>query len=63
AKPSGQLGEPLAPETASDVAPTVEQTYWGPARRLHWPVEVTGVVMQWDQPAGPLGSVEATWRH
>ena len=63
AKPSGQLGEALAPEAASDVAPTVEQTYWGPARRLHWPVEVTGVVMRWDQPAGPLGSSEANWRH
>ena len=62
-KPGGQLDEPLAPETAADLAPTLEQTYWGPARRLHWPVEVTGVTMQWDQPAGLLGSSEATWRH
>ncbi len=51
----------LASETESDQALTIEDTYWGAARRLHWPVEVSGINMQWDQPAGPLGSTEATW--
>ncbi len=53
--------ETLAPETEADQAATHEDTYWGAARRLHWPVDVSGVAMQWDQPAGPLGSSEATW--
>ena len=60
-KPQGTLGEALAPESAADLAPTIEQTYWGSARRLRWPVEVTGVSMQWDIPAGPLGSAKPVW--
>lgn len=52
----------LAQESEADQALTIEDTYWGSARRLHWPVEVSGVGMQWDQPSGPLGSIEATWK-
>ena len=52
----------LAPETKADQAPAIEDTYWGAARRLHWPVDVAGISMQWDQPAGPLGSSEPAWR-
>lgn len=52
----------LAPETEADQALAIEDTYWGAARRLHWPVEVSGVNMQWDQPSGPLGSSEANWK-
>ena len=52
----------LAPETELDQAPAIEDTYWGAARRLHWPVDVSGINMQWDQPSGPLGSSEATWK-
>ena len=52
----------LAPETELDQAPAIEDTYWGAARRLHWPVGVSGINMQWDQPSGPLGSSEATWK-
>jgi len=59
---SEKSNQALAPETEADHAPTIENTYWGTARRLHWPVEVSGVNMQWDQPSGPLGSSEATWK-
>lgn len=52
----------LAQESEADQALTIEDTYWGSARRLHWPVEVSGVNMQWDQPSGPLGSSEANWK-
>ena len=52
----------LAPETEADQAAAIENSYWGVARRLHWPVDVSGINMQWDQPPGPLGSSEATWQ-
>jgi crotonobetainyl-CoA:carnitine CoA-transferase CaiB-like acyl-CoA transferase len=52
----------LMPETEADLAPAIEDTQWGAARRLRWPVEVSAITMQWDQPAGPLGSSEPTWK-
>jgi crotonobetainyl-CoA:carnitine CoA-transferase CaiB-like acyl-CoA transferase len=52
----------LAQETEADQASAIEDSFWGAARRLHWPVDVSGIRMQWDQPSGPLGSSEATWK-
>lgn len=52
----------LAPETEFDQAPAIEDSYWGAARRLHWPAALAGIAMQWDEPSGPLGSSEATWK-
>lgn len=52
----------LAPETEADQAHAIEDTHWGAARRLRWPIELSGITMQWDQPAGPLGSSQATWQ-
>lgn len=59
---SEKSNQALAQETEADQSPAIESTFWGSARRLHWPVEASGVNMQWDQPSGPLGSSEATWR-
>ena len=50
--------QPLRPE---DIAADIEQTSWGPARRVAAPVSVGGVRMQWDRPATALGSAEARW--
>lgn len=52
----------LAQETEADQALTIENSYWGAARRLQWPVDVAGINMQWDHPSGPLGSSQATWQ-
>ncbi|MEE3625176.1 CoA transferase [Nitrospirillum sp. BR 11752] len=52
---------PLAPETDADFNPVVEQTTWGPARRLRPPVAVAGAPLAWDRPASPLGSASAAW--
>ena len=52
----------LAQETEADQALAIENSYWGAARRLQWPVGVAGINMQWDQPSGPLGSSQATWQ-
>ena len=51
----------LEPESAADVAPAVEHTSWGPARRLVVPVSVDGVRLEARRPARALGSDEATW--
>lgn len=54
--------DPLAPETAQDVAPALEHTAWGPARRLRAPVTIGGVPSAWDYPALQLGAFPAQWR-
>ena len=51
-------GDAPAPRTADDLAAEVEQTGWGPARRLKPPLSIAGTAMHWDIPARPLGS----WR-
>jgi hypothetical protein len=51
----------MAPEQASDRTDVVEETAWGPARRLKPPLVVEGAPMGWDRPAGPLGVSPATW--
>jgi crotonobetainyl-CoA:carnitine CoA-transferase CaiB-like acyl-CoA transferase len=51
----------MAPEQASDRTDVIEETAWGPARRLKPPLVVEGAPMAWDLPAGPLGVSPATW--
>jgi hypothetical protein len=59
-----QLGddEPrLAAETEADRAPAIEATEWGDAQRIAAPVQITGIPMRWDYPAGGLGSASPQW--
>jgi crotonobetainyl-CoA:carnitine CoA-transferase CaiB-like acyl-CoA transferase len=51
----------LTPETEQDIAPTIEMTEWGPARRLCAPIEISGAPMRWDRAAGALGRSPAMW--
>lgn len=51
----------LAPGTATDFAPQLEATAWGPARRLLPPGSVAGAPMQWELPATALGTATAAW--
>jgi crotonobetainyl-CoA:carnitine CoA-transferase CaiB-like acyl-CoA transferase len=51
----------LAPETPADLAPDIEPTSWGPARRLAPPVAIVGAPMRWDRPASALGTSQARW--
>lgn len=58
----------LSPAGEADFAPEVEQTDWGPALRLHQPLEVAGVALGWSLPARRLGAdaaaqVAADWRN
>lgn len=52
---------PLAPEQAEDLAPAIEWSGWGPARRLRPPVAIEDIAMAWDLPAPQLGSSPAAW--
>jgi hypothetical protein len=51
----------LAPETSADLAFDLEQTAWGPARRLRAALSVDGVAMRWHLPAGPLHVAPPAW--
>lgn len=47
--------------TPADLSDWTEETEWGPARRLKPAIMVEGTPMQWDHPAGALGSSPASW--
>jgi len=51
----------IAPAMDGDFRAIVEQTDWGPARRLLPPVTVAGAPMNWKRPATKLGSNDAIW--
>ncbi|MEB0046340.1 MULTISPECIES: CoA transferase [unclassified Pseudomonas] len=53
--------EPLRAEDQDDQGVLVEQTTWGPARRLQAPLKITGTPLQWMLAAGELGSHRAQW--
>ncbi|HUI59343.1 MAG TPA: CoA transferase, partial [Steroidobacteraceae bacterium] len=53
--------EPLAPETADDLAARLEATRWGSARRIRAPASLTHAPMSWELPATKLGSSPASW--
>jgi hypothetical protein len=62
------IESPRPPERAAwqalrpdDIAPDIEQTSWGPVRRVAAPASVGGVRMYWDRPATALGSAEPCW--
>ncbi len=51
----------LDAERQDDLAEAVEDTAWGPARRLRPPAAIDGVVMRWDLPASKLGTSPPAW--
>jgi crotonobetainyl-CoA:carnitine CoA-transferase CaiB-like acyl-CoA transferase len=51
----------FAPETETDLAPEIEQTGWGPAKRIKPPLMVGNAPMRWDLGAPQLGTHEAAW--
>ena len=57
------MGEPYSGPTKSDWDQAIEQTAWGPARRLLPPVAVGNNTLIWDLPASALGSAEAKWQY
>ncbi|MFV3414976.1 CoA transferase [Pseudomonas nitroreducens] len=52
----------LATETVADLAPGIETTPWGAARRLRAPLQIAGSPLYWELPASELGSAPAAWQ-
>jgi hypothetical protein len=50
-----------APETSEDLAPEVELTDWGAARRLKFPGSISGVALGSPLPACKLRSSRPSW--
>lgn len=48
-------------ETASDLALETENTGWGKARRIAFPVNVAGKPANWAYPSGPLRQAQPKW--
>jgi CoA-transferase family III len=61
-QPGTQENAPIAPEEPSDLSENIEETSWGPARRIKPPVIVDGAPLRWDLPASALGSSEPKWQ-
>ncbi len=52
----------IDPIDPADWSKTPEMTQWGSAKRLKWPVTVTGVDMAWSPGSGALGRHYAAWQ-
>jgi hypothetical protein len=61
-QPIAQQNEPIAPEQPNDLSENIEETTWGPARRIKPPLFVDGSPIRWDLPASALGSSEPNWQ-
>lgn len=54
--------EPGMPgESEADIDPTIEQTQWGPARRVRFPLTLAGVPARWERAAAGLRSSPPCW--
>jgi hypothetical protein len=59
--PGGDPEASFAPLAADDYAAPVEETVWGPAKRLRPPVTIEGAKISWSSAACALGSAPAEW--
>ena len=51
----------LSPAGSDDFEPCIEETVWGGARRMRFPLRIEGLATKWRYPAGELRSVPARW--
>ena len=59
--PGPSEGMDFAALADSDFTPGIEDTAWGPARRMCPPLDIAGAAMRWERPASALGSADAVW--
>ena len=52
---------PLAAETSDDLSPRIEDTSWGPVRRIATPMSIAGTPVDWALPAMALGTATPRW--
>ena len=63
AYPAEEHGAPIGSAVDADWSPVLEQTQWGPARRLQPPALIEGIPMAWARGASALGASPAQWPH
>ena len=51
----------LSPHSSDDYAQQIEETAWGRARRVRFPLHVEGLAVQWRYPASELRSAPPRW--
>lgn len=54
-------GPDFAPASEDELDPRIENSDWGPAKRVRWPLKIRGVEARWDHPASQLRSVPPAW--
>lgn len=54
-------GAKMTAETPTDLAPEVETTGWGPAKRIAFPVSIDTAPVRWAHPSGPLRQAQPKW--
>ena len=59
---AGAMTDGGVAQSPDDLAPGIEATGWGPARRLRFPVTIGGTAPEWRHPAGPLRVDSPVWR-
>lgn len=52
---------PLSAETSDDLSPRIEDTSWGPVRRIATPMSIVGTPVDWALPALALGTATPRW--
>ncbi|WP_157112457.1 CoA transferase [Pandoraea faecigallinarum] len=52
---------PLAAQTSADLSPRIEDTSWGPVRRIAVPMTIAGTPVDWALPAMALGTATPCW--
>lgn len=55
------IGAEITGSTPADLDDWIEETPWGPAKRLKPGIIVSGTPISWDRPAAQLGSSPASW--
>ena len=58
---SARLSDGLPAATDADLNPTIEETFWGSAKRVRFPLSIGELRPDWPYPAGPLGTSSAGW--
>ena len=48
-------------ENPEDLSPNIEQTGWGPAQRIRFPVSIVGSQAHWNLASPPLRSLLLEW--
>ena len=58
---SATLGPDFDSATEDELDPAIENTDWGPARRVRWPLRINGVDFGWRVPASRLRTAKPVW--